>query len=235
MAREARPAASAVPGGLRRWWGGHGRLFLSIAVGVVVFAALPAQWTISLRLIGGWNALVLAYLVQVWLVVRDASVVRMRQRAAFYDEDDLTFLFLMLAGAAASFIAVVVEIAQTPRLVGTSGVVAGLTIVLSWVFTHTLFALHYAHSFYQLDDDGDDKGGLLFAGLSPDYDPTYLDFFYFSFVIGCATATADISITRRNIRRLALIHGVVSFAFNTTILALTINLAAGTLGAGKSS
>lgn len=225
--------SSPVPRGVRRWWHAHSRLFVSIAVGALVFAALPSQWTVSLRLLGGWNALVFAYLVQVWLVVHDATVTRMRQRAALYDEDDLTFLFLMLGGAAASFIAVVVEIAQAPRLVGVSGVVAGLTIVLSWVFTHSLFALHYAHSFYQLDDDGDDKGGLLFTGLPPNYDPTYLDFFYFSFVIGCATATADISITRRNIRRLALIHGVVSFAFNTTILALTINLAAGALGARK--
>jgi uncharacterized membrane protein len=235
MPPEARPAAPATPRGLHRWWRAHGRLFLSIAIGVAVFAVLPPHWTASLRLLAAWNALVAAYLVQVWLVARGATVARIRQRAALYDEDDLTFLFLMLAGAGASFCAVVIEIAQAPQIGAVSVAVAALTIVLSWVFTHTLFALHYAHSFYQLDDDGDDKGGLLFAGLSPDYDPTYLDFFYFSFVIGCATATADISITRHNIRRLALIHGVVSFAFNTTILALTINLAAGTLGAAKGS
>jgi uncharacterized membrane protein len=227
-APEASPGRG--PQGSRRWWQAHGRLVMSAAIGVVVFAALPDSLSISLRLIGAWDALAVAYLVQVIAVVRNASVDRIRRRAALYDEDDLSFLFLMLAGATASFGAVVAEIAAAPRM-GTSVVVVMIvTILLSWVFTHVLFALHYAHSYYQRDEDGTDKGGLLFAGLPADYDPSYLDLFYFSFVIGCATATADITITRRTIRRLALIHGVVSFLFNTTILALTINLAAGTLG-----
>jgi uncharacterized membrane protein len=99
---------------------------------------------------------------------------------------------------------------------------AAFTILLSWAFIHTIFALHYAHEFY----DETDGGGLAFPG---DREPDYWDFVYFSFVIGMTSQVSDVAITSKLIRRTAAAHGIVSFVFNAALLALTVNLAASAL------
>ena len=136
---------------------------------------------------------------------------------------------MLVASALASLVALVVELANhnpshwlsTPERF----MLAGATVALSWVVTHLVFTMHYAHVYYGEGEDGD-RGGLDVPG---DEDPTYGDFLYFSFVIGCATATADINITTREMRRVAMLHGVVAFAFNTAVLALSINIGASLL------
>ncbi len=149
---------------------------------------------------------------------------------SIYDEGRLGILVLVLVAVTASFAAIVVELASA-RVSGKTDalalILAGATVVLSWTFTHVMFALHYAHEFYGQHEAGE-RRGLEFPG-NPD--PDYLDFLYFAFVIGCATATADVNITSRRIRKIALVHGVLSFAFNTAILALSINIAAGLIPA----
>ncbi|MFI5002736.1 MAG: DUF1345 domain-containing protein, partial [Reyranellales bacterium] len=95
----------------------------------------------------------------------------------------------------------------------------------SWTFTHMIFTLHYANLFYRLDNDGA-ANGLEFPGGRP---PDYGDFLYYSFVIGCACQTADVNTVSPAMRRATLVHGVVSFAFNTAILALMINVGASLL------
>ncbi|RCJ40094.1 hypothetical protein A6770_38230 [Nostoc minutum NIES-26] len=100
------------------------------------------------------------------------------------------------------------------------------TIVSSWLLVHTLFALQYAHSCYHnVSHNGREivSGGLDFPD---DRDPDYWDFLYFSFVIGMTSQVSDIQTTSRYMRRLALIHGVLSFFFNTSILAMSINIIA---------
>ena len=97
-----------------------------------------------------------------------------------------------------------------------------LTIVLSWIVVHTTFALHYAHDYYS----GTQAGGLAFPG---DDKPDYWDFVYFSFVVGMTAQVSDVGITSKAIRRTATAHGVISFFFNTALLALTINIAASAL------
>jgi uncharacterized membrane protein len=93
------------------------------------------------------------------------------------------------------------------------------TVLLSWAFTHTIFALHYAYAFYR---EGQRAKGLKF----PDDDkPDYWDFVYFSFVIGMTFQVSDVQVTNKGIRRLVTAHGVVSFLFNTTVIALTVNMA----------
>ena len=94
----------------------------------------------------------------------------------------------------------------------------------SWSLMHTVFALHYAHIYYRKDDDdvgAEDDGGLQFPGET---EPGFMDFSYFSFVIGMTCQVSDVQVTSRRIRKLALIHGVLSFVFNTAILALSINI-----------
>ena len=98
-----------------------------------------------------------------------------------------------------------------------------VTIVLSWAFIHTIFALHYAHEFY--DEDAPRGGGMAFPG--GEEEPDYWDFVYFSFVIGMTAQVSDVGITSKQIRRTVTAHGIVSFLFNAALLALTVNLAAG--------
>ena len=98
-------------------------------------------------------------------------------------------------------------------------VLASATIVLSWTFIHSIFALHYAHEFYDVDG-----GGLAFPG--GDGEPDYWDFVYFSFVIGMTSQVSDVGVTSKHIRRTVAAHGILAFLFNTTLLALTVNIAA---------
>jgi uncharacterized membrane protein len=102
------------------------------------------------------------------------------------------------------------------------------TIVSSWLLVHTIFAQHYAHSYYREDRTLDEckADGLDFPG---EIEPDYWDFLYFSFVIGMTSQVSDVNVTSRQIRRLSLIHGILSFFFNTTILAMAINIVAGSL------
>ena len=106
---------------------------------------------------------------------------------------------------------------RTPRQLA----LATATIALSWAFTHTIFALHYAHDFY--GERGAKQGGLNFPG---DDEPDYWDFVYFSFVIGMTSQVSDVAVTSKLIRRTVNAHGIVSFFFNATLLALTVNIAA---------
>src|ERR1700743_2684598 len=105
------------------------------------------------------------------------------------------------------------------------------SVIVSWVLVHTLFTLRYAHMYYDTDDDeGNAKpmGGLEFP---KEENPDYLDFVYFAFVIGMTFQVSDVEISDRQIRRLAWVHGMISFAFNTAIVALSINVISGLVGA----
>jgi uncharacterized membrane protein len=209
----------------------HGRLFISIAVGVVVAAALmTASLHTATRLLVGWDAGVLLYLTLIYSVARHGDIARLRQRAAEEDESAIILLFLTFVAAIASLAAIVVEIGGSQ---GASGIYAALsvaltmsTIVLSWFFVHTEFALHYAHEFY---GEGRDKkmGGLKFPGGRQ---PDYWDFLYFSLVIAMTSQVSDVGITSRSLRRVAAMHGVLSFFFNLGILALTVNMLSGLIG-----
>jgi uncharacterized membrane protein len=231
----ANPAPKLAPRGLiRTWlarkWLVHGRLYGAMLVGLIAFFLQSDAAGLPTRLLLAWNVAMFVYLLLILGLTRRSNTQMMQTRAALYDEDDFTFLILMIIAAAGSFATIIVELAAAGRPGPWPLAMAVFCILLTWTFTHVLFGLHYAHGYYSLDEQGQIKGGLLFPEkpAKPTH-PHYLDFFYFSFVIGCATATADISITSRAMRRLALLHGIVAFAFNTTILALTINLAAGRL------
>jgi uncharacterized membrane protein len=132
---------------------------------------------------------------------------------------------LTASAAFASLGAILAELGSAAGVGGTRPpahlVLAGVTIIMSWAFTHTMFALHYAHEFYAQNDGK--GGGLLFPGNE---DPDYWDFVYFSFVIGMTSQVSDVAISCKPIRRTAAAHGVISFVFNAALLALTVNIAA---------
>ena len=160
-------------------------------------------------------------------MIARSSVTDCHDHAALYDEGDWVILVLVIAAVAASFVCIAVELPalKAPNHSMLRGViVTGATVALSWTFTHTVFTLHYANVYYRPDEDG--PGGLAFPGHRP---PDYRDFLYYSFVIGCASQTGDVATVSRAMRHLTMIHGIVSFAFNTAILALTINVGASLL------
>jgi uncharacterized membrane protein len=203
------------------------RLFACGVIGaVVVGAAFAANWRLETRLLTGWDVGIALYLALVFQTMGRSNTHTMRRRAAEQDEGRLTMLVLTVAAALASLAAIFAELGGS---VGPTGsrppanvTLAAFTILLSWAFIHTIFALHYAHEFY----DETDGGGLAFPG---DREPDYWDFVYFSFVIGMTSQVSDVAITSKLIRRTAAAHGVVSFVFNVALLALTINLAASAL------
>ncbi len=204
------------------------RLFIAAVPTIAIMAFLPAAWVESLttRMLIGWNVGVLLYLVLVGVMMARSSHEKIRWRANLEDEGQVTILMLVIVAAVASLVAITAELSLAKEMDQAAKLLhiglAGATIVSSWAFTHIMFALHYAHDYY-LDPGKGPSGGLEFPGTeSPDYG----DFVYFSFVIGTSAQTADVSFTNSAMRRIGLIQCVLAFLFNTTLLALTINIAA---------
>jgi uncharacterized membrane protein len=203
------------------------RLFNGFAIALLVMPMLPSQWRWATRVLVAWDVGIASYLVLVYHLIAGSRVSDIRQRAEIEDEGRLGTLVLTVAAALASLGAIIAELGpsaaegtvrQPPQLI-----LAMLTILLSWAFIHTIFALHYAHDFY---GDGGNEGGLEFPGGEK---PDYWDFVYFAFVIGMTSQVSDIAISSRSIRRTATAHGIVSFVFNAALLALTVNVAASEL------
>ena len=204
---------------LKLLWQLHFRLFISIAVGTAIaLALLGLPWRMATRLLVGWDAAVALYLVLTYRVMAKASVARIRERAAIVDEGATALLILTPAAALASLVAVVIELGHAPSLAQITLAIS--TIVLSWAFMHSIFALHYAHEFYGEGRD-DSIGGLIFPGKD---DPDYWDFLYYSLVVAMTAQVSDVQITSKTIRRLTILHGAISFFFNATVLALTVNI-----------
>jgi uncharacterized membrane protein len=208
--------------------GFHARPVLLVAalVGLIVYLLCPTNLGRSARAIIAWDLFVIAYLAAMgWVMLRSGRD-DIRRRAALYDEGAIAVLTLSVAAAIASIMTVIVEMTSATPADRYGAFQIGLTIAtvaLSWAFVHTIFALHYAHDFY-----GECAEPPLHFPGEPH--PLYGDFMYFSFVIGCACATADVDIRARDVRRIAAIHGVIAFFFNTAVLALSINIAAGLIG-----
>jgi uncharacterized membrane protein len=206
----------------------HRRVLLSIAFAIAIWGVLtqveipgPTRTILALDL-GG-----LLFLALAWRMMVNSTPERMRLRARLQDEGRLTVMGLTVGAAVFGLAAITVELHGLKDLSAQEQLfhlgLAAASIVISWLVTHSLFALHYAHGYY---GDGGHAEGLTF----PECDqPDYWDFLYFSFVIAMTAQTSDTAITSRAMRRLALGHSVLSFFFNTVILALSVNIAAGML------
>jgi uncharacterized membrane protein len=199
------------------------RLFIAAMVGLII-VFLPLHWSLSTRLLVGWDVGACLYLVTVYQAMWQCGIDVIRRRAAQQDEGSFAILVLTTGAALASLIAIVAELGAVPA--STRGAMqlalACGTIVLSWFFIHTIFALHYAHEYY-----GEHRpGGLKFPGSG---EPDYWDFTYFSFVIGMTFQVSDVAVTSKAIRMTVVSHGIVSFFFDVALLALIVNIAAGAL------
>lgn len=209
---------------------GHKRLFASIVVGVSAYLLLPSDWMMAARAIIAWDIGVIGFLLicSGWFATSPQA--RMAADLEAQEEGEWTIFFLFIAATVVSFATIVDVFAAAKDLTGAAKgfVVAlvALTLFLSWLVTHVLFALRYAHEYYDLTPDGKVVGGLVFPG---DTQPDYWDFVYFALVLGMTFQVSDVQITVRPLRRLAALHGFMGFLFNAIIIALTVNIAAGLL------
>jgi uncharacterized membrane protein len=197
------------------------RTFFSIAIGILVFFLLPHSLRLVTRLLLGWDIFVTFYLVLAYIMMFRCGLVHIRRNAILQDDGRFLILLVTALGAFASIGAIVFELGASHR--GAPELtLATVTIALSWAAVHTTFALHYAHDYYR----GAKPGGLQFPSGDEHDHADYWDFVYFSFVIGMTAQVSDVGITDKTIRRTATAHGIISFVFNTALVALMVNIAA---------
>lgn len=208
---------------------GRPRLFSALLLGLLIFWLLPealARQHVT-RAILGWNVGACLYIGLAFRMMFWSTHERMRWRARRQDEGRILILALVIVAALFSLGAIVAELAVAKDMRGLPRYehigLAAFTILSSWLFTQVMFALHYAHDYYAAVERGG-VGGLDFPG---GHAPDYGDFLYFACVIGTSGQTADVSFSCRMQRRVGLVHCVLAFFFNTTLLALTINIASG--------
>jgi len=197
------------------------RTFIAIAVGIAAFLSLYLT-TLQLvtRILIGWDCFAALYLILVCAMMLRSEHGNIRRHAIMQDDGRFLILLLTALGAFASIGAIVFELGAGH---GASGLaLAAATITLSWLLVHTAFALHYAHDYYR----GSKPGGLQFPSGDQHDHADYWDFVYFSFVIGMTAQVSDVGITDKTIRRTATAHGIISFVYNTALVALTVNIAA---------
>jgi uncharacterized membrane protein len=200
---------------------GRPRTFIALAVGVIAFLLLPGTLRLPTRLVVGWDVFTALYLLLAYIMMLRCDVGHIRRSAVLQDDGRFVMLLVTAFGAFASLGAIVFELGASKG--NPAGLIlATVTIVLSWTVVHTAFSLHYAHEFYR----GSKPGGLQFPGGDAKVEADYWDFVYFSFVIGMTAQVSDVGITDRVIRRTATVHGIISFVFNTALLALMVNIAA---------
>ena len=201
------------------------RLLISILVGIAVGVLLPRYFS-ELRgvtqFLVGWDVAVGLYLILAFWMIAHSTVADIHRQYLLQDEGGFAILVLTIVSACASVGAVftwleIATRAETFALPGLAFLL--LTIMMSWAFIHTMFALHYAHEFYA--EHHKTGGGLIFPR---DHKPTYWDFVYLAFSIGTATQVSDVEISSKRIRRTVTLHGIVSFFFNVTVIALTVGL-----------
>jgi len=204
------------------------RWLICVAIGVLLYVCFPGSWGAAVRSATAWIGATIAFLAWTVLAIGSARPEHLRERARRQDPKAWIIFALAILAALASLIAVPVLLrgqhGESATEMALRMVLVAGVVITAWLLTHTMFAVHYAHGFY---GDGpkpgpDDRGGVQFPGEG--HHPDFWDFLYFSLVIGMTCQVSDVQITGSHIRRLATIHGALSFFFNTVILAITVNL-----------
>lgn len=202
----------------------HMSLWIALIVITLVASSLPNFWSWPTRIAFAWHLGVGVFLlVTLLLIIKARSVTDIRTNAALMDQAGRAVVPLSILAGVASVFVIILNAASHGKPSAFDAVVTIVTLALSWLFVQVIFALHYAHEYYSPKEDGSgDRGGMAFAGGE---DPDYLDFFYFSTIIGMANESADVPLNTKRMRRLSNVHSLIAWLFNTVILALAINLA----------
>lgn len=221
--------------GLPRW----ARLSALQRQGIALAAALLVGYAVAgyapqsseTGWLGGWVAYCAAYLATAWQLAMRLDAQATLRRAQWIDPGAKMLFVLGAAAACASVVAVALAVETARSQYGLARWshlgLAMASLAASWLLIQTVFALHYARLYYRPPPTGGEPAaGLAFPGAR---DPDYLDFFYFAAVIGMTSQVSDVAVTSRRMRRLTLVHGLLSFAFNLVVLALGVNVFASSL------
>lgn len=204
------------------------RIFIAAAAALTVGLFLPtavASHAVT-RFLVAWNIGTCLYVLLAAVMMTRSSSHHMRHRAQLQDDGQFVILILVVISSIASLVAIAGELAVVKDMHGLVKIghvcLAGLTVLSSWAFIQVMFALHYAHEYYAAQAQGRSPG----LQFPEDTHPEYGDFFYFSAVIGTSGQTADVSFVTKPMRRIGSIHCILAYLFNTTVLALLINIGA---------
>lgn len=207
------------------------RLLIALAAGAALTLFLPGEWRWATRLLVAWDAGAILYLGLLATTMFTETVGEIRARAEQQDEGAVAILVISCLAASASLAAIAVQLTGIGSIPaaerGIHLALGGVTILCSWTLLHAFFTLHYAGIYYR---GGKTEPCLDFPGKG---DPDYVDFLYFSYTIGCTSQTSDIAVTTRHARGIVLVHSILTFIFNTSILAMAINVGASLVSGGS--
>ena len=206
----------------------HLRIWIGFGAGVLIYYLLPPAWLPISRVLVAWDSGVTLFLVLIFLWMRGLTA---QQICSRYIEEDASAPVILVVVTAAAFLslAAIVEPLATLRHVQGSEriwhfILAAVTLIDSWLLVPTMFTTHYADMFYSTERT---DRPLSFPQTEM---PIFWDFAYFSFTIAAACQTADVTTTRSSIRKIVIVHELISFAFNASILGFAINVTAGLIG-----
>jgi uncharacterized membrane protein len=199
------------------------RVAIAIALGTGAGLATLRSHGLAVASLSGWVVAALTLLTLSWGTIGPADAVRTRTRAGSEDPGRTIVYVVVLGASTVSLLSATFLSGHARTVAPTEGpLLIGLclaTVALAWLVTNTAFTLRYAHLYYREDDEG--VGGVDFPGHEP---PTYFDFAYLAFTVGMCFQVSDVCVTSHQIRRTVLLHAVLSFVYNTTILAFVLNL-----------
>lgn len=207
------------------------RVLISMGLSAITFFCIENTSLPQLvKLVIVWDVYALSYCVTSWIVFFARTCAQIRQHAREEDGSRIFVYLVILLSSFASLFTVLLLISSddikdtTPYIYVPAAI---LGILLSWMMVHITFTFHYAHLFYDDDEEGNSQkhaGGLNFPNENK---PDYLDFAYFSFIIGMTFQVSDVEVSSKKLRRVVLLHSLLAFGLNTFVVALTINLIAG--------
>lgn len=195
-------------------------MFLAL---LAIIAPLSLIWPWHAAVMAGFDVAALAFMASV-IPLLGAGPDIMRRNAR--ENDANRELMLLLTGVVILVILVAVGVALSQHGGPDAAIIALLlaTLVIAWLFSNLVYAMHYAHAFYVQGKNGKDDGGLEFPGAK---EPDYWDFFYFAYTLGMTFQTSDVTIANSMMRRIVLFHCMAAFFFNIGVLAFTINVLGG--------
>jgi len=213
------------------------RLYLALGVTAVVFFLIWNKVSVPALIMISWASCALTIILLDWLIILTAHPREMRQIARLKDSSRIIILLFVITASCVSLFAILFLLLNHSKdaqhIQVTKHVLMSIgSVAVSWLMLHTVFTMSYAHMYYTNTPKPNDPKDAVIGGLQfpEESNPDYLDFVYFSFVIGMTFQVSDVEISSRSIRRLALLHALISFTFNTAIVALSINVISGLIG-----
>ncbi|WP_417428985.1 DUF1345 domain-containing protein [Halpernia sp.] len=206
------------------------RAIISFIIAAIVgFSAHFSDIKFLFSITFSWVAFAIVFLILNWVIVFKRNLEGIRRKAREDDGSAIFVFLIILISSVASMFAILLLITSKDDAVRETSYYLPTVIsamILAWATVHTQFLFHYAHEYYDEDENGNKKQaeGLDFPG---DEDPDYLDFAYYSFCIGCTFQVSDVETTSKKLRNITLVHSLISFFMNTFVVALTINIIAG--------